>query len=114
MLFKHWSVANTECMTRGGYLTSINSENENDMLAYLVTQTGAAESNSWIGLDYNRYMQSTKWVDGNPITYSSTPDLTGTSSHCIVITGAGTWRAFPCSNKREYICRKPGGMFKFV
>ena len=99
-------------MTRGGYLTSINSENENDMLASLLTQTsGDTGLNAWIGLDYNRYMQSTKWVDGNPITYSSTPDLTGTSSHCIVITGTGTWRAFPCSDIREYICRKPGGMY---
>ena len=97
-------------MTRGGYLTSINSENENDMLASLLTQT-SGYTNSWIGLDYNRYMQSTKWVDGNPITYSSTLYLTGTSSHCIVITSAGTWRAFPCSDRREYICRKPGGKF---
>ena len=105
-------------MTRGGYLTSINSENENDMLASLVTQTTGSgndtRGNSWIGLDYNRYMQSTKWVDGNPITYSSILDSTGTSSHCIVISGTGTWRAFPCSDRREYICRKPGGMFRFV
>ena len=113
MLYKEWSVANTDCMTRGGYLTSINSENENDMLAYLVRQShgGDRGGNAWIGLDYNRYMQSTKWVDGNPITYYSTLDSTGTNSYCIVISGTGTWRAFPCSDGREYICRKPRGMF---
>ena len=105
-------------MTRGGYLTSINSENENDMLASLIrdaSSSGIGGGNAWIGLNYDRYTQSKKWVNGNPITYSKTPDSTGSNLCCIVIADRGTWRYFPCSgsdnNNREYFCRRPGGKF---
>ena len=81
------------------------------MLADLIVQiTGDTGSNAWIGLDYNRYMSSTNWVDGTAITYSRTADTPGTSPLCIVITGSGAWRAFSCSDEREYICRRPGGI----
>ena len=81
------------------------------MLADLTVKvTGDTGYNAWIGLDYNRYMLSTNWVDGTPITYSRTADTVGTSPLCIVITGTGAWRAFSCSDHRSYICRRSGGM----
>ena len=82
------------------------------MLADLELKVGGSTAgNAWIGLDYNRYMLSTHWVDGSPLTYSRTVDIPGTSPNCIVITGTGTWRGFSCSDERNYICRRPGGIF---
>ena len=84
------------------------------MLASLVlnAHNGDTGSNAWIGLDYTRYMRLTNWVDGTPVTYFKEPDTSGTTTLCIVIAGSGTWRYFSCDDDREYICKKPGGMFK--
>ena len=84
------------------------------MLASLVLNAPGSSigNNAWIGLDYASYMWSANWVDGTPVTYSKEPDTSGTYPLCIVIAGTGTWRAFSCNGNREYICKKPGGMFK--
>ena len=112
--YREWTDANTDCVSSGGYLTSINSVIENDMLASIVANAPGSGlgSNAWIGLDYNSYTGSTNWVDGTPVTYSKEPDTIATNPLCFVITGSGTWRAFPCNDERQYICKKPGGMFK--
>ena len=78
------------------------------MLTSLVLNAPGSDigSNAWIGLNYTRYMVSTNWVDGTPITYSKEPDFASTYPHCIVIAGTGTWRAFSCNGEREYICKE--------
>ena len=82
------------------------------MLADLIVKVkGDTGTNAWIGLDYNRYMLLTNWVDGTAITYSRTVDTPGTSPLCIVITDTGTWRGFSCGDERHYICRIPRGMY---
>ena len=104
---RNWDEANSDCMSRGGYLTSIHSEVENSLTAQLVTRFVGANSNAWIGLEYTNYVQRSNWVDGTPVTYTSTLANPGVT-HCLVIRGSGSWISFDCNDQRYYICRQQG------
>ena len=114
--FKHiknprhsWEGAIQACNDIGGYLTSIRSEDENEMLTNLVKIRNIGDSNSftWIGLDTERYSNALTWVDGSPVTYRNSiqgiPD-----SYCILISNTGSWNFDSCFSPRQYICRKTG------
>ena len=114
--FKHiqnprhsWEGAIQACNDIGGYLTSIHSEDENEMLANLVKIRNSGDSNAyaWIGLNTKRYNSASTWVDGSPVTYrKSIPDIQG--SYCITISNTGIWNFDTCFALRQYICRKTG------
>ena len=115
--FKHikysrlpWEESNQACNDIRGYLTSIHSENENAMLANLVTMPNSNIINledTWIGLDAKRYIEVSTWVDDSPITYTNTLQDYRDST-CIIINANGLWAADTCSTQRQYICRKTG------
>ena len=94
-------------MTRGGYLTSIHSTVENDMLARLVSD---ANSNGWIGLTLTSYAGLTSWIDGTSVDYRAETVQSNTSinKYCITINGGSVWPIFTCDSSRFYICRQRG------
>ena len=114
--FKHikdprdsWGGAIQACNDIGGYLTSIRSEDENEMLTNLVKIRNIGSSNAfaWIGLDTKRYSNASTWVDGSPVTYrKSIPNIP--DSYCITISIDGSWNFDTCFTSRQYICRKTG------
>ena len=65
---KQWTESVTDCNDIGGYLTSIHSQNENEMLANLVKIQNNNDPNAiaWIGLDYDRFNQF-KYPNSPPI-----------------------------------------------
>ena len=104
-----WEGAIQACNDTGGYLTSIHSEDANEMLANLVNtrNKGDTNANAWIGLDYKRYSDVSTWVDGSPVTYiNSLPYIE--ESSCITISNTGSWTVDTCTQTRQYICRKTG------
>ena len=106
---KSWEEAIQACNDTGGYLTSIHSEDENEMLTDLVKTRNSGDSNAnvWIGLDYKRYSDVSTWVDGSPVTYRY--NLTNSQeSYCITISFTGSWTVDTCTQTRQYICRKTG------
>ena len=120
--FKHikdptlsWDKSNQACDDIGGYLTSIHSENENEMLANLVKISNNNHLNtySWIGLDAERYNDASTWVDGSPVTYINTT-LNYQKSTCIIIISSRSWTRDSCSKKRQYICRKTGKLINYT
>ena len=104
-----WEESNQACNNTGGYLTSIHSENENEMLANLVKIRNNINLNiyAWIGLDAERYDDVSTWVDGSPITYLNTLQNYRKST-CITIIASGSWVTDTCSTQRQYICRETG------
>ena len=106
---KRWDKSNEACNDIGGYLTSIHSENENEMLANLVKIRNNNNVNTfaWIGLDSKRYINASTWVDGNPVTYRGTLQ-SYLKSRCILIIATGLWATGMCDILRQRICRKTG------
>ncbi|KAI6647142.1 Receptor-type tyrosine-protein phosphatase alpha [Oopsacas minuta] len=109
-----WENSRQNCITRGGHLTSINSENENEMLQNLVANypENSLGTSVWIGLNYSSYNESSNWEDGNPLTYTKML-IINAKEGCIAINGHGTWVSTSCSSDidRHRICRKPGSAF---
>ena len=104
-----WKKAIQACNDIGGYLTSIHSEDENEMLANLVKIRNIGDPNAftWIGLNTKRYNSASTWVDGSPVTYrKSIPDIP--DSYCVTISNTGSWNFDSCFSSRQYICRKTG------
>ena len=104
-----WNESNQVCNDIGGNLTSIHSENENEMLVNLVKIRNNNNLNTyaWIGLDIERYSDASTWVDGSPVTYRNTT-LNYLKSTCIIITPSRSWTRDTCSHARQFICRKTG------
>ncbi|KAI6647141.1 Receptor-type tyrosine-protein phosphatase epsilon isoform X3 [Oopsacas minuta] len=109
-----WENSRQNCITRGGHLTSINSENEDEMLQNLVKNYpgNSLGTLAWIGLNYSSYNELSNWEDGNPLTYTKVPIINDPDG-CIGINGYGAWRSAPCSSSMDIhrICRKPGSAF---
>ena len=109
---KQWTASETDCNGIGGYLTSIHSENENEMLANILKIHNNNDPNAiaWIGLDYDRFNNLTTWLDGSQVTFTNnymTPQITG----CMVIISSKDWSLDRCDAIRQFICRKTGEYF---
>ena len=109
---KQWTESERDCEGIGGYLTSIHSQNENEMLANLVKIHNNNDPNAvaWIGLDYDRINQLTTWLDGSQVTFTNNYMATQSTGCMIIRTNTG-WRLDTCSTKRQFICRKTGEYF---
>jgi cysteine-rich repeat protein len=98
-----WMSAANDCLTRGGYLVSINTAEENAFVTGLLTAT------SWIGLDdlheANFYWQD----DETPMAYSNfeagQPNG-GVGQNCVAQTMVGEWQDRDCANTMPYVCEK--------
>ena len=109
---KQWTESERVCNDIGGYLTSIHSENENEMLANHVKIHNNNDPNAiaWIGLDYGRFNQLTTWLDGSLVTFTN--NYTDTrSSGCMIIISNKNWFLDRCDAIRQFICRKTGEYF---
>jgi hypothetical protein len=94
--------AKEDCKTRGGYLVTIASLEENEFVASLVTGTIAI-----IGFTDMETEGEWKWVTDEPITYnywsSEGPDDAGQEDYA-GITYYGTWVDLQVWEEWPYIC----------
>ncbi len=99
-----WNDANAICQQNGGYLASINSAEENQFLANILTIQSA-----WIGL--HRSNGSFEWSDGSPVNYNNwypgQPNNYNGSQHCVEMLNNGQWNDQYCTYKLEFIMEKP-------
>ena len=108
---KQWTASETDCNDIGGYLTSIHSENENEMLAnHLKVRTNDPGAIAWIGFYYDRNNQSTTWLDGSLMTFTNNY-MDTRSTGCMTISANKDWYLDSCDEMRQFICRKTGEYF---
>lgn len=99
-----WENSQKDCSKMASSLLILNSKKELDALRPLI-----GNKRFWIGLrKYNR--NEWRWVDGTIPIYNNwntgEPNNAAQREHCTeMITGG--WNDLDCSNKIDYICRKP-------
>ena len=107
-----WEEARTDCISRGGDLSTIVSSTQNSQFSSSVT---SSSSTCWIGLnditnDAGTDGSNFVWADGSTSTYRSfyPNEPSGGSSEDCVIFYYGSWWDRSCSSKYTcYFCEAP-------
>ena len=105
--FKELNDAETDCVSKGGHLASITSDNENSVVLSLRGTSTADANDTWIGL-HDRVVENTFiWTDDTKSTYTNW-DPAGNepndSGDCVRIRSDGKWRDHNCSFLYPYVC----------
>ena len=104
----NWLDAQSSCAIRGGDLTSITTERENNYLNTIIT---SSVGNYWIGLNDRDVEGTYTWTDGTTVSYtnwSSTPS-DDTNSNCVQINyaGNGMWESVNCDmTLNAFLCKR--------
>ena len=116
---KDWDEAEKICVQDNGHLASILSNDEMVFISCL--QDPAAVHKTWIGGKKNG--NSFNWTDGKEFEFENwkvgQPNNQGGAEDCIEFNSDPgqshheKWNDAPCSNKRNYVCKKKpvGGTF---
>ena len=104
--YKDWETARSTCISLGGDLLSILSQEEQDFIASLHTAGGYAYGGGNDRTDEGTF----SWIDGSAWTYdywrSGEPNDYGGNEDCMSIRVDGEWNDVPCQNSYLYICKK--------
>ena len=100
-----WAAAQTACEGYGGNLASIESQDEQDAVFGLTSET-----DTWLGasdvvthLDY-------LWEDGATFSYDNWFTLRpkdNVDQDCMKMKITGTWDNVVCTKELQYACQKP-------
>ncbi|CAI5444817.1 unnamed protein product [Caenorhabditis angaria] len=106
--FESWYLAEEYCIGWGGHLTSIHSDEENQIVSSLVPKTKTA----WISL--NDVQKETIFVNTDKTNSDyrnwkeGQPDNGLHNENCIEIQGnSGEWSDLLCLVTRQFVCKKP-------
>ncbi|XP_062503625.1 alpha-N-acetylgalactosamine-specific lectin-like isoform X2 [Corticium candelabrum] len=104
---KELNDAETDCVSKGGHLASITSDNENSVVLSLRGTSTADANDTWIGLHDQVVENTFVWTDGTKSTYTNW-DPAGNepndSGDCVRIRSDGKWRDHKCSFLYPYVC----------
>ncbi|NNE38244.1 MAG: HYR domain-containing protein [Gammaproteobacteria bacterium] len=114
-----WAMAQQICASKGGYLASIGSKEENDFLSDILTLQSA-----WIGLTDNAWEGEYMWDSGEPFSYSNwypgQPNDYNGQQDCVEMLNSGYWNdqynhynlefimELPCGNVEQIAGPSPG------
>jgi len=105
-----WIDAELHCVSEGGNLVSIHSQEEENFVKHLIRNFDPAEGVNWIGLTDAQRNDAWLWSDGSEVNFSSwnpgEPNNSGGSEEC-VHTNWGTdkkWNDKECSFKYSFVC----------
>ncbi|ESO86195.1 hypothetical protein LOTGIDRAFT_235549 [Lottia gigantea] len=106
---KSWYDADRFCQDKGGHLTSILSEEEDNFLLARLAARSTAGVTVWIGL--NDLDGSYKWTDGSLVQYKSwgrgEPNDAYGGQRCINFYSlSGDWNDDNCMDSFGFICKK--------
>ncbi|XP_034256426.1 galactose-specific lectin nattectin-like isoform X2 [Thrips palmi] len=112
-----WYNAVAECISKGMLLASIESQEENDLLAKYVRENGLSGSSFWIGGSDHADTGVFTWTQtGKPVTYDNFQvwppvrydEEHREASHCMcTYTDILLWKTDFCVNvQRPFICNK--------
>lgn len=110
-----WAEAEGHCWYGyGAHLTGINSEAENNFVAFMIGGEWDRRTDAWHG--YNDQGTEGTWrnVDGSPSSYTSwnggEPNNSGNNEDCATTNegNRGKWNDARCNDNRKYfVCEKP-------
>ena len=112
-LERTYTDARLECQGRGGDLTVIQDQQENDILAkYGVILDGDA-SQWYIGINDMAAEGDFVWLDGDPVGVflwaKGEPSNTDDEDCGVMLAGSGTWNDGKCSLGKFFICEGVNG-----
>ena len=101
---KNQADAQNDCIRRGGSLTSILDQEENELL------TSHVDGEYWIGLNDIKEENTWIWEDGQPFEFSNwdngEPNDYGSGEDCVTLNDKnGEWNDLDCDAERPYICK---------
>ncbi|XP_061159844.1 uncharacterized protein LOC133170731 [Syngnathus typhle] len=106
---KTWSLAETDCVSRGGHLTSVLDQREGKWLMDRVTNA-MKNARTWIGLRRETSGRRWQWADGTFFSSSfwdrGEPNDSGGQEDCVEMYPSGTWNDVPCSIDQAYVCKR--------
>ncbi|KAM9783928.1 uncharacterized protein ACBT44_021340 [Syngnathus typhle] len=103
-----WLLAEDDCVSRGGHLTSVLDQRENRWLT-----NAMKNARSWIGLRRETSGNRWQWVDGTIYSFSywntGEPNNVGRYEECteLMSGGNGRWNDLTCYDYRHYTCKMP-------
>jgi hypothetical protein len=106
-----WSDAQARCMDLGGYLTEIDSAEENQWLR----DNLQAPFELWIGLSDRAVEGDFRWIDGSALDFTDwdlfEPNDANGSEDCVELRVDGTgfadgWNDQDCAEERDSICER--------
>ncbi|XP_070535732.1 macrophage mannose receptor 1-like [Ptychodera flava] len=105
-----WSAAAYECDKMGGYLVTIDDEDEN---SYIYKKISDSYMNIWLGLTRNE-LGGFEWVDNTPLDYTNWAP--GEPNNADDIEGCGEmyyrsneWNDVDCFSSAGFICKRQKG-----
>ncbi len=108
-----WPQAKATCEANGGHLVSINSQEENDFLANILTLQSA-----WIGLSDSELEGNFKWTNGDPLAYTNwypgQPNNYNNNQDYVELMNTGFWNDQYNYYNLEYIMEIPCGSVQQV
>jgi cysteine-rich repeat protein len=103
-----WAEAEADCVVRGGYLATIANEAENEVVRRVLGR------NLFIGFRDLEVEGEWSWSNGEASTFTrwagGEPNDYGTGEDCAEMYPSGDWNDNYCTNRRPYVCERPGMM----
>ena len=109
--YANWHV----CNDQGGYLVSIETEEEWKFISHEIQKRGASNTSAWhIGLE-KEYKPDWTWESGEPLNILKWRDSEpGSSDNCAEISeNGGLFNGISCNDENAFICEVPGGKITF-
>ncbi|KAG7241342.1 hypothetical protein INR49_025727, partial [Caranx melampygus] len=106
-----WADAELHCVSEGGNLVSIHSEDEDSFVRSFIKYFDPAQGYTWIGLSDTQKEGSWMWSDGSAAKFFSwcagQPDNYGSNEDCVQTNGGTNlkWNDIECSNTYASVCR---------
>uniref|UniRef100_W5L2V0 C-type lectin domain-containing protein n=1 Tax=Astyanax mexicanus TaxID=7994 RepID=W5L2V0_ASTMX len=106
MNYRVWVALLTEAACREIYtdLVTVYNDEENTALINLTNTRLPANSKVWIGLQ--RSQCSSKWSNGDEVTFNNMTARCGTMPSCAVMKTNGSWDNITCTETRNFMCYK--------
>ncbi|XP_060066710.1 C-type mannose receptor 2-like [Ylistrum balloti] len=111
---KSWNDANAECISQGGLLLQIHSQQDQDFVYQSLKSLRWSDAGAWIGATDRDGEGHWTWTDGSPVNYGHWNPGEGsyhntTNENCAMINvDDGMWYDYNCGSviyNQAYICQ---------
>jgi len=105
-----WIDAELHCVSKGGNLVSIHSQEEQKFVQHLIKSFDPAEGFTWIGLTDCQKDGAWLWTDGTPFDFTfwneGEPNNFGGSEACVHTNWSTDkkWNDAECSSEYSFVC----------
>ncbi|XP_072561040.1 lactose-binding lectin l-2-like [Paramormyrops kingsleyae] len=115
---KTWIDSELNCLSSGGNLASIHSEEEFQFIKALIKSRDSAENPTWIGLTDSSKEGTWLWTDGSKVDFtkwnSGEPNNVNGGENCVHTNWSGKgekgWNDIACNSFYAFVCARHSGM----